>query len=436
MQIDASLIDRPDPVTGERAAPNSLLSKPGRTAGHARTWAALQACPPPAPRREPLISMDATRDITCGLAAAESGDLRASALPGPIPPLPATAGDPVAALQPAGQAPDSLARHRAALLRTIPADGVALRLDGQPGRLGQAPPEPVVAALAQWLDGRAAAGVLALDALPAASPVAGRLLAISLPRTPCDWVIWLRPAKAARWSRAEIAAATALRIAWLEAGLRRAAQQAAEGQAAQSHQAFVMAELDHRLKNILANIQALLRHSRRRAAGTAIDADAFVRNFEARLHAMAAAHDLLHASRWEGARLRPLIAEELGPHADGLGCGRIATRGRDLVLRPRAAMSLSLALHELATNAAKHGALSVPDGNVALRWRRTQAGLVLQWEEHGGPPAAPPTRRGFGLTVIERSLAYELGGSGQLDFTPLGLRCTIRIPAEHMAPAG
>ena len=89
-----------------------------------------------------------------------------------------------------------------------------------------------------------------------------------------------------------------------------------------------MAELDHRLKNILANIQALLRHSRRRAAGTAIDADAFVRDFEARLHAMATAHDLLHASRWEGARLRPLIAEEFGPHAEGPGRGRTPASGR------------------------------------------------------------------------------------------------------------
>jgi two-component system, chemotaxis family, sensor kinase Cph1 len=384
---------------------------------------------------------DAARAVASGFApAAEVGGFRAPAPPWTVPPLPVLpppkeAGDPVAALLAAGQTTDSLVRHRAALLRAIPAEGVALRLDGRPDRLGQAPPEPVVAALAEWLDSRPAAGVLALDRLSAASPVAGRLLAISLPRTPRDWVIWLRPATAPRWSRAEIAGAGDLRTAWLEARLSRAESQATEREAAQSHQAFVMAELDHRLKNILANIQALLRHSRRRAAGTAIDADAFVRDFEARLHAMATAHDLLHASRWEGARLRPLVAEELRPHADGPGRGRIATSGRDLVLRPRAAMSLSLALHELATNAAKHGALSVPDGNVALRWRRTQAGLVLQWAEHGGPPAAPPTRRGFGLTVIERSLAYELGGSSRLDFTPLGLRCTIRIPAEQIAPA-
>lgn len=345
-------------------------------------------------------------------------------------------GDAIAALLPGDPANESQVRHRAALLQTIAAEGVALRLGGLADHLGQAPTEPVILALAQWLDSRGAAGVLALDRLPAAAPVAGRLLAISLPRAASrDWIIWLRPSSAARWRRVEIAAATALRTAWLEASLRQAESQAAERLAAQSHQAFLMAELDHRLKNILANIQALLRHSRRRAVGAPIDADAFVQDFEARLHAMATAHNLLHASRWEGARLRPLIAEELGPHADAPGRGRITAHGRDLVLRPRAAMALSLALHELATNAAKHGALSVPDGRVALRWRRIPGGLVLHWAEHGGPPAAPPTRRGFGLTVIERSLAYELGGAGRLDFTPRGLRCAITIPAEHIAPA-
>ncbi|WP_431272712.1 sensor histidine kinase [Dankookia sp. P2] len=331
-------------------------------------------------------------------------------------------------------APASLAHDRAALARAVPDAGLALRLNGQPEQLGQAPSPPVTGDLFGWLEERQAPGVLVLDRLPAEAPLRGRLLAISLPRAPRDWAIWLRPATAPRWSRAEIAAATGLRTAWLEAALAQAEARTAESQSARSHQAFVMAELDHRLKNILANIQALLRHSRRRAAGGVLDGDAFVRDFEARLHAMATAHNLLHASRWEGARLRPLIAEELGPHADGPGRGRVAANGRDLVLRPRAAMSLSLALHELATNAAKHGALSVADGTVTLRWRRTQSGLVLQWAEHGGPPAAPPTRRGFGLTVIERSLAYELGGSGRLDFTALGLRCSIRIPLEHILP--
>lgn len=336
----------------------------------------------------------------------------------------------VAVLLQASPASERRARQRAALLRVIPDAALALRIEGEPDRPGEAQPE--TAALAAWLDSRPVAGLLALNRLPATAPVGGRLLAIALPRTPSDWIIWLRPATAPRWRRAEIAAAAALRTAWLEASLHNAESQAAARAAAAAHQSFLMAELDHRLKNILANIQALLRHSRRRAAGPAIDADAFVEDFEARLHAMATAHDLLHASRWEGARLRPLVAEELRPHADATGGGRIAMSGRDLVLRPRAAMSLSLALHELATNAVKHGALSRPEGRVALRWRCGRAGLVLHWAEHDGPPAAAPTRRGFGLTVIERSLAYELGGSGRLVFAPEGLRCTIRIPAEHI----
>ena len=338
----------------------------------------------------------------------------------------------VAALRLAEQPAECLRQHRAALLTAIPAAGLALLLDGQPAGAGQAPPDATITALAAWLEDRSEDSVLALDLLPAAAPAVGRLLAIALPRRPRDWVLWLRPAADPPWGAAEIAAAGALRTGWLEASLRHAESLAAERLAAQSHQAFVMAELDHRLKNILANIQALLRHSHRRATST----DGFVLDFEARLHAMARAHDLLHASRWEGARLRPLVADELGPHADGHTRGRIAAGGPELVLRPRAAMSLSLALHELTTNAAKHGALGAPDGKVTLRWRRTQAGLVMQWKEHGGPPASPPGRRGFGLTVIERSLAYELGGSGSLDFTPRGLRCTIRIPAEHLSQPG
>ena len=437
MQTDPSCLAR-----RETTAQDEQLCQPGGTVGSAAAWAVKRAGRPAVAGQGFATPLDAgnlaaSADASAAPLAAPRRFVAAELdMARPFPSLPALPGDPLAALLPAEQAADSLARHRAALLRTVPAAAVVLRLGGRPDRVGQAPPEPVVDALAQWLDARPAAGVLAFDRLPAGSPVTGRLLAISLPRTPRDWVVWLRPAGASRWSRAEIAAAGELRTAWLEAGLRQAESQAAERAAAQSHQAFVMAELDHRLKNILANIQALLRHSRRRAAGTTgLDSDAFVRDFEARLHAMATAHDLLHASRWEGARLRPLVAEELGPHVDGAGRGRIAAEGRDLVLRPRAAMSLSLVLHELATNAAKHGAFSVPDGRVQLRWRRTPAGLLLRWQEHGGPPVVPPTRRGFGLTVIERSLAYELGGSGQLEFTPLGLRCTIRIPAEHIADA-
>ena len=421
------------PARGERASDHQPASQPGLTTGTGRIGSAAPDYPAAAQWPRPGLRLDrppgsgraGPRGFGCGMSDHE--------VPRHEAPPPGAARDAIAALLAAGQSPESLVGHGATLFAALPAAGLALLLDGHPTGSGQAPSEPGIKALAQWLEDQAPDGVLPLDAPPAGAPFSGRLLAISLPRRPRDWLIWLRPDSAAPWGVADIAVATALRTAWLEAALRQAEALAADRQAAQSHQAFVMAELDHRLKNILANIQALLRHSRRRAAGGAIGTDAFVRDFEARLHAMATAHDLLHASRWEGARLRPLIAVELGPHAEAPGRGRVASGGPDLVLRPRAAMSLSLALHELTTNAAKHGALSVPDGTVALRWRRTRAGLLMRWEEHGGPPAPPPGRRGFGLTVIERSLAYELGGSSQLDFTSLGLRCTIRIPAEHLA---
>ncbi|MFC7477448.1 sensor histidine kinase [Dankookia sp. GCM10030260] len=389
--------------------------------------------------RQPTEAAEPALDAGPPTGAAPPAPRRAAprrkraALVRPVPPdIGRPVPCPLAVLRLGDQSTECLLRHRADLLDLVPATGVALLLDGQPARAGRAPGDATILALAAWLEERSEAGIMAFDMLPAAAPSAGRLLAIALPRRPHDWILWLRAAEAPPWNAADLAAAGNLRGAWLEASLRRAESEAAGHRTAQSHQAFVMAELDHRLKNILANIQALLRHSRRRAR----DTDAFVHDFEARLHAMARAHDLLHASRWEGARLRPLVAEELGPHADGQARGRIAARGPNLVLRPRAAMSLSLALHELATNAAKHGALSVPDGRVGLRWHRTPAGLVMRWEEHGGPPAPTPSRRGFGLTVIERSLAYELGGSGSLEFTPLGLRCSIRIPADQLGEPG
>ncbi|MFZ4406171.1 MAG: sensor histidine kinase [Paracraurococcus sp.] len=351
--------------------------------------------------------------------------------PGLLPPAWA-AGALFAALKRGEEPDDVLAQWPAALLALVPADGMAMLRDGQAASAGVIPSAESLAALTEWLGPPPQDGILAIDRLPPAAATDGRLLAITLPGRAPGWILWLRPPAAAPWAEEDRRAALTLRAAWLEASLLRAESLAAERQAALSHQTFLMAELDHRLKNILANIQALLRHSRRRATSL----DGFVGDFEARLHAMATAHDLLHASRWEGARLRPLIDEELRPHADGAARGRIAAAGPDLVLRPRAALALSLAVHELATNAAKYGALSVPEGRLALRWRRTRAGLTMVWEERGGPPAVSPTRRGFGLTVIERSLAYELGGTGQLEFGTPGLRCTICIPAAHIAPVG
>lgn len=335
---------------------------------------------------------------------------------------------------------DPLAAAPSVLAAIVPAAGVVRSLAGVLATAGAVPDQASLAALGPWLAAPGRGDVLALDRLPAGAPLQGALLAITLRRHPGDWIAWLRPAGAAAWTDAEHAAAAGLRTAWLEHLLSRAEAAVAQVAAERDGKAFLMAELDHRLKNILSNVQAMVRGSRRRAA----DVDSFVLDVEARLRAMAGAHDLLHAgpdrggdlggSQGGSVPLRRLVDQALRPYGDAAARGRLAVGGPMLLLRPKAAFALGLGLHELATNAAKHGAFLVPEGRVALRWRRTVAGVAIVWEETGGPAAQAPTRRGFGLTVIERSLAHELGGSGQLEFLPQGLRCTIRFAATHLVP--
>lgn len=202
--------------------------------------------------------------------------------------------------------------------------------------------------------------------------------------------------------------------------------------AARQRQDLLMAELDHRVKDMLATIQALVRQS-----GTRADTlEGFLTTFEGRLRAMSFAHDMLATSRWEGASLRTLFAEALAPHMDEAVSAAAIETGTSVLLRPKAALALSLAVHELARNAAAHGALSVPGGRVCVDWQAEQGddpALVVHWRETGGPVITPPAPRGFGLALIENSLAYELGGTVQVDFPPEGLSCTMVVPWDQIA---
>jgi CheY-like chemotaxis protein len=147
---------------------------------------------------------------------------------------------------------------------------------------------------------------------------------------------------------------------------------------------------------------------------------------------MAKAHSLLSQSRWEGVSIDKLLREELSPYANGdFG---VALSGTDLLLTPKSALSLSLAIHELATNAAKFGSLSTPAGRVVVSWRLGQDdGITLSWRETGGPVVSPPHRRGFGSTLIERALAMETGGRATIDYLPAGVACEIFLPGSSMA---
>ncbi|WP_244913944.1 sensor histidine kinase, partial [Methylobacterium frigidaeris] len=131
---------------------------------------------------------------------------------------------------------------------------------------------------------------------------------------------------------------------------------------------------------------------------------------------------------WEGAELAEVVKDALAP-LDGPGApSRFAIGGPTLLLPPRIALSIAMALHELATNAVKYGALSVPAGQVTLSWSVAEGRLALRWQERGGPPVVPPTRTGFGSRLIERSLARELDGTVSLSFPPEGVVCTIVAP--------
>src|SRR6185312_818446 len=189
----------------------------------------------------------------------------------------------------------------------------------------------------------------------------------------------------------------------------------------------LMAELDHRVKNVLATVQSLAIQTARRTTSL----DAFLQNFGGRLKAMGSANELLTAARWRGAAIDHLCAAELG----ALAPGQTAWEGPELFLTPRAANALALGLHELAANAVKFGALSVETGRVDLRWtRQADGGFELTWTETGGPTVTTPARRGFGATLLEQVTSRELNGETAIDFRPGGVQARLKAGPAAVAP--
>lgn len=210
-------------------------------------------------------------------------------------------------------------------------------------------------------------------------------------------------------------------------GLAGVAVDTTEAHQQEAHLRLVMRELTHRSKNLLAVIQAMARQT----AARSDDPQTFVTRFSARLRAMAASHDLLVAREWHGAILKDLVNAQLGQAIDP-GSDQLVIEGPMLSLRPDAVQNIGLALHELTTNAAKYGALSVPGGKISLSWGiRNGDKLHLRWEETNGPTVQQPEKTGFGVTLLERSVGQALDGTVTLEFTPGGVVCEICIPARH-----
>ncbi|HEX3974283.1 MAG TPA: ATP-binding protein [Stellaceae bacterium] len=198
----------------------------------------------------------------------------------------------------------------------------------------------------------------------------------------------------------------------------------------EEHQKLLLNELNHRVKNTLAMVQSLTMQTLRSTVNIVEGRDALV----ARLIALAKAHDVLTRENWEGAGLHDVVVEALAAHLAQSEQRRLWFDGPELKLRPRASLALSMAFHELATNAVKYGALSSDQGRVDMAWSfdERKDSFALQWVESGGPAVQPPQKRGFGSRLIERGLAQDLGGSVRLEFKPEGIVCTIRTPLTEV----
>jgi PAS domain S-box-containing protein len=187
--------------------------------------------------------------------------------------------------------------------------------------------------------------------------------------------------------------------------------------------AILAREAEHRAKNILATVQATVRLTQSDTP------DGLKRAIEGRIQALANVHTLFVQSRWTGADLQNLVTQELSPFRED-GEPRVRANGPNLVLEPNAAQTIAVTLHELATNAAKYGALSLPAGKVRVDWSCSADGrLVMRWAETGGPQVTPPTREGFGMRVMEAMIRGQLKGDIRFDWRAEGFVCEIAIPA-------
>lgn len=360
------------------------------------------------------------------------------------------------------------------LTHAIPADGVAVWIGGKHAFSGTTPPIDDFRRIVRALNGTAAGkvfatdhiGSLVRDAEPFASEAAG-LLAIPISRAPRDYVVLFRQEliHSVRWggdphkpvelgpngprltpresfaewkelvegkskpfNASELRVAETLRATLIEVVLRLADEATAERHQAQARQELLIAELNHRVRNILGLIRGLIRQSQ----GTAASIEDFVKVVDGRVHALARAHNQITDDHWGPAPLQAMIDAEAAAFVDQHD--RIVIQGEPVFLNPLAYSTMALVVHELVTNSNKYGSLSVERGQVILGWHREPGGdLVLEWRETGGPKVRKPTRKGFGTTIIDRSVPYDLGGTVEVTYELSGVRAVFCIPARHIS---
>ena len=204
-----------------------------------------------------------------------------------------------------------------------------------------------------------------------------------------------------------------------------------EGEHLDEHKNLLIRELDHRFKNMLSVISVIASRTQENSSSMAD----FVAGLDGRIKALMTTHELLSRRSWHGVSLADLVHQELAPYA---AANNTEIKGSDDILSADAGQVIGMVLHELATNAAKYGALSNKDGRVWVSWRQQPNGqcenpLRLEWQERGGPPVVPPSQCGYGSSVIRDLIPYELGGTVELVHSREGVRCNLEIPAHWIA---
>ena len=360
------------------------------------------------------------------------------------------------------------------LTSAIPADGVGIWINGNYAFSGSTPPTEDFRRIVRALNGLAAGrvyttdhiGSLIEDAGGFASSAAG-LLAIPISRSPRDYVVLFRSElkQSVRWAGdphkpteygpngprltpresfaewqetveghaepfavSEMRVAETLRATLIEVVLRLADEAAAERRQSTARQEMLIAELNHRVRNILGVIRGLIRQSQ----PDSDEVKDFVKLVDGRIHALARAHNQITDDHWGPAPLAAMIDAEAAAFA-ATRRSAIISRGDPILLNPQAYSTMALVIHELVTNSTKYGSLS-GDGEVHIDWSRDHAGdLVLIWQEVGGPPVSAPKRKGFGTTIVNRSVPYDLGGRASIDYATDGVRAQFCIPARHVS---
>jgi light-regulated signal transduction histidine kinase (bacteriophytochrome) len=363
------------------------------------------------------------------------------------------------------------------LIDTIQADGVGVWINGTAAFSGETPPPGEFRRLIGVLNARADGRVFATDHIPSILPGAetfadraAGMLAIPISRAARDYVVLFRQEimRSVRWggdphkpveygpngprltpresfaewkenvegrskpfNNSEVRVAETLRATLIEVVLRMADEATAQRQQAGERQELLIAELNHRVRNILGVIRGLIRQSKTDDG----DIENFVKLLDGRIHALARAHNQITDDHWGPAPIQALIDAEAAAFL-AEGPDRIAMSGGFVLLNPQAYSTMALVFHELVTNSAKYGSLSVAEGTVSVSWWRNETGdLKVDWAEHGGPTVKAPARRGFGSTIIERSVPYDLGGEASINYAGEGVRAHFCIPARHVTDA-